>query len=231
MKAYSIFAQVYDEFMKDIPYEEWYEKIKEKLPRSGKILELGCGSGNFTTILAEQGYEIMGIDISEEMLHEAIGKKIPRTRFVSADMTEFDFSEQYDAAVCLCDGMNYLTCDMDLENTFKCVAKHLKSGGVFVFDLKKEKYFEELSDSTFSDEIDRGRYVWENYYDSETKDNVYMLTFFIRKWGNMYRKYEEQHLQHVFFKETVERVAKDCDMTLIQVIDDDIREFYVLERK
>ena len=233
MEAYTVFAKVYDEFMKDIPYEEWLRIVDERIGKASggsKVLELACGSGTFSGLLADKGYEVMGIDISEDMLRQAYGKKIPMTRFVNADMTEFSLSEQFDAAVCVCDGMNYLTCKEDLNDTLRCVSEHLTPGGIFIFDVKKEQYFKELSDSTFSDEIDGCRYVWENYYDEETRDNVYSVTFFIRKIGSLYRKYEEQHLQHVFLREEVTEALEECGYTLKEVIDENEREFYVLER-
>lgn len=234
MEAYSIFSKVYDGFMEDIPYEQWYELVHDILLKydicNGKILELACGSGNFTEYLAKD-YSVRGIDISKSMLKEAKHKGIDAD-FACADMREYVDEEKYDGVVCVCDGVNYLACEQDIDDMFASIGAVIRRGGVMIFDLKKESYYETLGDSVFTDETEDGRYIWENYYDSESKDNVYMLTFFIRsRWG-LYKKYEEQHIQHVFTKEDIIKSAKKAGLELVELFDseDKVREYYILRR-
>ena len=126
--AYESFAQVYDEFMEDTPYDQWLEYIKEIFKRHGLInntnivAELGCGTGNMTTRLAENGFDMIGIDISEEMLAKAIEKTQEKNLdilYLNQDMREFELYGTVDAIVAVCDSINYVTETEDLLEVFK----------------------------------------------------------------------------------------------------------------
>ena len=97
MEAYTGFAEVYDLFMDNIPYEEWGTYVKGLLKEygvdEGLVLELGCGTGTMTEILASAGYDMIGIDQSEEMLEEALEKKQESGHeilYLCQDMREFE---------------------------------------------------------------------------------------------------------------------------------------------
>ena len=115
MSAYEKFAQVYDLFQDNIPYEEWGAYLKGLLHENGVddglVLELGCGTGTMTEILAEAGYDMIGVDQSEEMLEEAARKREESGHeilYLCQDMREFELYGTVRAIVCVCDSMNYI---------------------------------------------------------------------------------------------------------------------------
>ena len=129
MEAYTGFAAVYDQLMEEIPYEQWCGYItgllKEYGVEQGLVLELGCGTGTMTELLAEAGYDMIGIDVSEEMLAEAMEKKQESGHaeilYLQQDMREFELYGTVRAAVSVCDSMNYLTEPGELEQVCRLI--------------------------------------------------------------------------------------------------------------
>ena len=116
MEAYTSFASVYDIFMDNVPYEEWGEYLRGLLEEygaeSGLVVELGCGTGAMTEILAGYGYDMIGVDNSEEMLELAMDKKLASGHdilYLLQDMREFELYGTVRAAVSVCDSVNYIT--------------------------------------------------------------------------------------------------------------------------
>ena len=141
MEAYTGFAAVYDELMDNIPYEEWgkylIELLNEYEVKDGIVLDLGCGTGNITEILANNGYDMIGVDNSQEMLNIAMEKRGDDTSilYLLQDMREFELYGTVAAVVSICDSLNYLTEYEDVVETFKLVRNYLDPGGIFIFDL------------------------------------------------------------------------------------------------
>ena len=146
MEAYSEFAQVYDLFMDNIPYEQWCEYLVTLLKKynvdDGLVLELGCGTGNISEALRRKGYDMIGIDNSAEMLSVAIEKSmeveddtLPQALYLCQDMREFELYGTVRAIVSICDSMNYITEPEDLKEVFKLVNNYLDPEGVFIFDM------------------------------------------------------------------------------------------------
>lgn len=144
MDAYTGFAYVYDEYMDNIPYEEWGQYMIALLKENGvhadaSVLELGCGTGTVTRMLAKEGYECVGLDMSEDMLSIASEKTFEegtQVIYTCQDMRDFEVPYESDAMISIGDSMNYITSVPDLECVFRCVSENLKKGGVFIFDLK-----------------------------------------------------------------------------------------------
>ena len=116
MEAYTGFAEVYDMFMDNVPYEEWADYLcgilREYGIRDGLVLELGCGTGSLTTLLAEKGYDMTGVDASPEMLEIAMDKKRAAgydILYLLQDMREFELYGTVRAVVSVCDSVNYVT--------------------------------------------------------------------------------------------------------------------------
>ena len=215
MEAYSSFAEVYDLFQDNIPYEEWCEYLAGLLQeygvQDGIVLDLGCGTGTVTELLAERGYDMIGVDNAEEMLGIAMRKKAARIiakeeamaeagedvsgaaeihdrdrrdsiLYLCQDMREFELYGTVAAAVSICDSMNYITDLEDLTQVFRLVNNYLDPNGVFIFDMNTPyKYEELLADNTFAEVRDESSFIWENYYDEEERINEYALTLFIRE--------------------------------------------------
>ena len=155
---YGSFAYVYDKFMDDVPYEEWADYVQSLLMeyevREGLVLELGCGTGNLTEILASRGYDMIGVDLSADMLDISMEKRERSGRdilYLMQDMREFELYGTVRAAVSICDSMNYLQEEKDLLSTFKLVNNYLDPGGIFIFDLNTAyKYRELIGDTTIA---------------------------------------------------------------------------------
>ena len=140
VEAYTGFAEVYDTFMDNIPYKEWAKYIQGLLEeygiRDGLVLELGCGTGTMTELLAEAGFDMIGVDNSGEMLGTAIEKREESGHdilYLCQDMREFELYGTVRAVVSVCDSMNYITEYEDLVKVFRLVNNYLDSGGFFIF--------------------------------------------------------------------------------------------------
>ena len=142
MEAYTSFARVYDTFMDNIPYEEWCEYLtglmREYGVRDGLVLDLGCGTGNMTELLAKAGYDMIGADNAEEMLEIAMEKRDKSGHdilYLLQDMREFELYGTVRAVISVCDSVNYITEPEELQEVFRLVNNYLDPKGVFIFDF------------------------------------------------------------------------------------------------
>ena len=246
MDAYTSFAQVYDLFMDNVPYDQWCGYITELLReygiQDGLVLELGCGTGVLTRKLAAKGYDMIGVDNSEDMLeiamdHRQEGEDI---LYLLQDMREFELYGTVRAAVSICDSMNYIVEYQDLVQVMKLVNNYLDPGGIFIFDLNTPyKYEEILGENTFAENRPEGSFIWENYYDGETGINEYDLTLFVREKEGLYRKFEETHYQRAYELEQVRRAIKEAGLEFVAAYDagthkpvqQDSQRIYVIARE
>ena len=221
MGEYHFFARVYDRMMDNIPYEDWEQYIlqlfcKYNIKPFSKITELGCGTGVMTELLAEEGFHVTGIDLSEDMLKEAEAKRRSYIVegegkrdivYLNRDMRDFSLPEKQAAVISICDSMNYLLSPDDLCRTMKAVKNNLDDDGVFIFDLKTEYFFQtELDGMTFRDDLGDFSYIWKNRYDGDNRIHKYGLIFRIREeQGFRYEK--EVHRQRTFAAEEIKDAA------------------------
>ncbi|WP_071027877.1 class I SAM-dependent DNA methyltransferase [Peptoniphilus raoultii] len=203
---YKKFAGLYDLLMYDFPYEKAGDFIFQILGE-GKIevLDMACGTGTFTKILGEK-YVMTGFDLSEEMLALAQNKN-PRNRFFKQDLKNFKAPGTYDAAICMCDSINYLLKEEEVKSSFKSVYGCLKKGGCFIFDANTKEKFQKM-ENTYVDERENSFYIWENYYDKEKTINSYVVNFFVEKDNGLYERFTEEHFERAyegdFFIKTLE---------------------------
>ncbi|MCI7813814.1 MAG: class I SAM-dependent methyltransferase [Lachnospiraceae bacterium] len=227
MEAYTSFARVYDTFMDNVPYEEWSAYLigllREYGVTDGLVLELGCGTGSMTELLAQAGYDMIGIDQSEEMLEIALEKRLDSGHdilYLQQDMREFELYGTVRAVVSICDSMNYLMEEEDLLAVFRLVNNYLDPKGIFIFDLNTVyKYEELLGDSTIAENREESSFIWENTYYDEDQVNEYDLTLFIREEDGRYQKYEETHYQKAYDLETVRRLIEEAGMEYVTAYD------------
>ncbi len=227
MDAYAGFAAVYDLFMDNVPYEEWSRRIAEILKGygidSGLVLDLGCGTGRITELLASAGFDMIGVDFSEEMLNLAIEKRERSGNeilYLLQDMRSFELYGTVRAVVSVCDCMNYITREEELLEVFRLVNTYLDPKGIFLFDINTVyKYEVLLGESTIAENREEGSFIWENYYDREKRLNQYDLTFFIREKSGLYKKYEETHIQRAYPVERVAELLKEAGMEVLRVFD------------
>ena len=160
--SYEGFAYVYDTFMDNVPYEEWAEYVTGILQEygitDGLVLDLGCGTGSMTELLAEKGYDMIGVDLSADMLEIAMDKRSKKgldILYLQQDMREFELYGTVRAIVCVCDSINYLESEEDLLEVFRLANNYLDPGWIFVFDLNTPyKYREILGDSVIAENRD-----------------------------------------------------------------------------
>ena len=227
MEAYTGFASVYDTFMDNIPYEEWCEYLTELLcdcgVRDGLVLDLGCGTGSLTELLAKKGYDMIGVDYSEEMLELAMEKKAASGQdilYLCQDMREFELYGTVAAVVSICDCMNYITEPEDLVTVFGLVNNYLDPGGVFIFDLNTEyKYEEVMGDCTIAEDREDSSFIWDNQYDRDERINIYDLSIFVREEEDLYRKYHETHYQRAYSLEEIRQAIRQSGMEFVTAYD------------
>lgn len=187
MEAYTSFAYVYDTFMDNVPYGEWARRIREKLCEHGVtdgiVLDLGCGTGTMTERLAGYGYDMIGVDNSEEMLELAMEKKTESgydILYLLQDMRGFELYGTVRAVVSVCDSVNYITEPDELEEVFRLVNNYLDPKGIFLFDFNTvHKYRDVIGDSTIAEDRGVCSFIWDNRYYEKEQINEYDLTLFI----------------------------------------------------
>ena len=248
MEAYTGFAYVYDEYMDNIPYDVWEEYLVELLKENGidkdnTVIDLGCGTGTVTRMLDKEGYNCIGIDLSEDMLSIASDKTYDSGQqiiYSCQDMRDFEVPYETDAFISIGDSMNYITANDDLCDVFKCVKKGLIQGGVFIFDLKTIHFFKDiLADNTYAENREDSAFIWDNYYDEESSNNEYELAVFVRNEDGTFDRFEEEHYQHGFTLEEVSDAVKKAGLKIRNVYDafshnapDDNSErlYYIIEK-
>ena len=227
MEAYTSFARVYDTFMDNVPYKEWADYLGKILKEygidDGLVLDLGCGTGSMTEMLASSGYDMIGVDNSEEMLGEAMEKRAEsgyEILYLEQDMREFELYGTVRAVVSVCDCMNYITEEDDLFTVFKLVNNYLDPDGIFIFDMNTPyKYREMLGNTTIAENREEGSFIWENEFDEETGINVYDLTLFLPREDGLYEKCEEEHVQKAYSIEAIKAMIVKAGMELVAVYD------------
>ena len=229
MEAYTDFAGVYDQLMDETPYGQWCENIAQVLGgyhiRDGLVLELGCGTGSLTELLAARGYDMIGVDSSDEMLNIACEKRERSgydILYLNQDMRSFELYGTVRAVVSVCDSLNYLLEDADLTACFRLVNNYLDPGGIFLFDFNtRYKYEHVLGSRTFAESRDECSFIWDNYYDEDEGVNEYELTLFIQEEGQegLYRRYQEIHYQKGYTLADIRRYIGQSGMEFLGAYD------------
>ncbi|NLY42597.1 MAG: class I SAM-dependent methyltransferase [Clostridiaceae bacterium] len=208
--------------MQDVDYDRWVDYIQEVFNRFNVkpklVLELACGTGNICTRMAQRGYEMIGLDLSADMLNVALSKTDKLgldILYLMQDMTEFELYGTVDAVLCLMDSLNYLLSEEELLKTFKLVSNYLNPGGLFLFDLNSRyKLKKILGNNTFAVEEDEIFYVWDNNYDEKTEICEFYLTFFVRE-GEKYRRIDEIHRERAYKISTVKNLLKQAGLAFL----------------
>lgn len=249
MEAYMDFAGVYDIFMDNTPYDEWADFLAELIGKYGVskpvrervkaenekdalldseknlVLDLGCGTGTLTELLYQKGYDMIGVDNSEEMLGIALEKRESsgsEILYLCQDMRELDLYSTVGTVVCVCDSINYLLEDDEMENTFALVNNYLYPGGLFIFDFNTVyKYEQIIGDATIAENRDECSFIWENYYHAEEKLNEYDLTIFVREKEGLFRRFTETHFQRGYTLDEMKRFVDRAGMEAVLFLDAD----------
>lgn len=255
MEAYGDFARVYDTFMDETPYEEWCEFLdklikeygiskpeREEGPEESQevllqsernlVLDLGCGTGTLTEMMAAKGYDMIGIDNAREMLSIAMEKRDAagsQTLYLLQDMRELELYSTVGTVISVCDSVNYLLEEADLLQTFRLVNNYLYPGGIFVFDFNTVyKYEKVIGDTTIAESREDCSFIWDNFYDPDEQINEYDLTLFVQERedenGPLFRKFQENHFQRGYTLGQMTALVEQAGMKVELVLDADSHE-------
>ncbi len=224
---YSIFAEVYDSLTEDVEYVRRADYITGLLRRYGCepeiILDLGCGTGTMTTLMAKKGYSMIGVDMSPEMLAVASEKAVNDgldILYLNQPMEDFELYGSVGAVISLLDSINYITEEKELEQTFRLVHNYLDPDGLFIFDINTAyKLKNILPGNTFCGESDKAFYAWENVYDPDYSICEFTLNFFIKN-GETYTRHSETHYQRAYTDSFIKRLLTKCGFEVLDSFDD-----------
>lgn len=224
MDAYTSFAQVYDLFMDNVPYEQWGEYLcdlfKEYGIEDGLLLDLGCGTGKLARYMSEKGYDMIGVDYSYEMLDIAREQSDASILYLLQDMREFELYGTVRGIYSACDSLNYILEEDELRDVFALVNNYLDPGGLFVFDVNTPfKYRELLAENTFAENRMKGSFIWENFYDEEEAINEYDLTLYIQTEDGNFQRFEETHFQKCYELADIQGLLEEAGLEFLAVYD------------
>ena len=227
MSAYEALAMSYDGLTGDIAYDETLEFFEQILSRLGKaprtVLDLACGTGSMTVRLARRGYQVTGVDISQEMLTVASDKlagiETNRPILVQQSMEQLELPEPVELAVCCLDSINYLTDPADCRETFRRVCRHLTPGGVFLFDINSAKKLRDLDGQVFLDENDDTFCVWRAEFEARERICYYGMDLFQRE-GSLWRRSFEEHAEYAYEVKELEQWLLDAGFARVQMYGD-----------
>ena len=242
MEAYQDFAYVYDTFMDATPYEEWCERICRLITKYGVskperdaedvldseknlVVDLGCGTGTLTSALYQKGYDMIGVDNSESMLGIAMEKRMESGEeilYLLQDMRELELYSTVGTVVSVCDCVNYVLEEEELQQVFSLVNNYLYPQGIFIFDFNTVyKYRDVIGDTTIAENRDDCSFIWENYYEEETGINQYDVTIFVREEEEMFKRFTETHFQRGYTPEQIMKLLGEAGMLLVEMRDAD----------
>lgn len=203
MASYKQLSHFYDDFTTDVPYDDfinYYESVFCMLLKKPKlILDLGCGTGTLTNKMAQHGYDMIGVDFSEDMLMEAQSKsyelECARPMFLKQSMHDLDLFGTVDACISSLDCINYITDKNKLQKTFEKVDNFLNPDGVFIFDINTAKKLKNLDGQTYVRENDHAFCVWQASFENELC--TYNFDIFVNK-NDKYERYCEEHTERAY---------------------------------
>lgn len=227
MRAYSDFAEFYDNLTQNVEYDKKADYILEVLKKhnhnAGLTLDLACGTGTLTLELKKRGIDIYGADASYEMLSIAQQKAYESGQeimFLCQKMQKLDLYGSIDTCICSLDSINHLTSKNDVRQTFNRVSLFMNPNGLFIFDANtvyKHKYI--LGDNCYIYDTDKVFCAWQNNY-NETDNKVIITLDFFEPDGKMYRRSSEQFSERAYTREEMTSMLTNAGFTVEAVYDD-----------
>lgn len=224
--SYHRFAEVYDELMTDIPYDEYVQWVQSHAPATGfpKLLDIGCGTGTLAFMLHQAGYDVSGIDLSEEMLAiassrlGAAGVSIP---LYAMSMDELDGFDNLDVAIIPIDSINYVKEEANVVETLKRIYDSLRNGGQLFFDVHSLFKMDEIFlDGPFTFDDGEITYVWHTEQ-GEFEHSVYhQMTFFVQTANGLFERFDEEHFQRTFAHTQFEKWLKEIGFSQVEITAD-----------
>ena len=216
---YTAFAHVYDALMATVDYGAWAGHYRQLMrlagvPDKGKCVECACGTGSLTLPLRRMGYQITGIDLSEDMIAAAMekarnaGLNVP---FVRQDMTRLSVPGRVHCVLATCDGVNYLTDGEQARAFFRAAFSALRPGGALIFDVSTpEKLTVTLGNNTLYSDDEEIAYIWRNHYEEKNACVHLDLSIFTRRPDGAYDRMEEHQLQRAHSRQELRAALREA---------------------
>lgn len=230
MSRYSVFARYYDSLTANIDYKKRAEYFNDIIGRfkktSGNILlDLACGTGSISEEMAKLGYDVIGVDNSDEMLGIALDKKFESgldIQYLCQDMRTLDMFGSFDIAICALDSINHLGRLSDVEKVFRNVAFFSEPGGIFIFDINSlYKHRQILASNTFTYETENVYCIWENTLVPETDEVKMNLEFFELEENGMYSRSSDSFSEKAYSENDIEKILNDSGFEILGKYGDD----------
>lgn len=226
MNEYTALAGSYDRLTYDVEYAEIWAFLKELLSRAGKtpetVLDLACGTGSMSVLLAQEGYRVIGVDMSEDMLTVAAQKAQELENmpfFVCQRMERLRLPYPVDCAVCCLDSLNYVTDPADCRKAIARVWKALRPGGMFLFDVNSPEKLRDLDGQVFLDEDDDVYCVWRAEFDEDENICYYGIDLF-RRQGSVWHRSFEEHREYAYTVPELTAYLGEAGFTDVRVYGD-----------
>ena len=226
MGAYEALAVSYDRLTNDVDYNATVDFYFEILKREGvtprSAVDLACGTGSVTALLAQKGIPVTGVDLSEEMLTVAQQKarELPVTPlFLRQDLAELYLPRAVDLAVCALDSLDYITEPEDCAEAIRRVYRALNPGGIFIFDVNTPEKLRSMDGQVFLDEDDDVYCVWRGEFDEKTNICTYGMDLFQRQ-DRLWRRSFEEHREYAYSARQLAEYLKAAGFTNIRVYAD-----------
>ena len=214
MSAYTSLAGFYDQVMPEEDYLLWADCCDElfKPRRIRTVLDLACGTGRLSWLLAERGYEVIGTDLSCDMLAIAAAREADteirfRPLFLNQALQELDLYGTVQAAVCSMDSLNYLS-EADLREALRRLRLFLEPDGILFFDLNTPEKFNRIDGETFTDETEDAFCVWRADLEADGQSCVFGMDIFLRQ-GGLWRREKEEHVEYIYSREKITAILED----------------------
>lgn len=211
--AYETFAFVYDEIMDDTLYDQWLAFTKRHLAKGQEnILELACGTGDLAVKFAEEGYQVTGLDLSEEMLTIASQRGIAADvsiQWIQGDMLDLKEIGTYQAVTCYSDSLCYMKNAEDVAKVFQGVYDLLEKNGTFIFDVHSTYQIDQVfPEYSFHDQTEEFAFLWDSYPGEAAHSIEHFLTFFVKK-GELFERFDELHQERTYSLAVYQEMLKE----------------------
>ena len=227
--SYGIFSYSYDILTENVQYEKIANKVCSLLHGNGVdgglLLDLGCGTGTLSFLLEKLGYDIIGVDASEDMLMVANEKKYEAessAMFLCQRAEELDLFGTIDCAVSCLDTINHIDSLEKIEKALSLVSLFMNMNGIFIFDMNTPyKHKEVLGNNTFIYDMDEVYCAWQNTLDEQNGKTIIDLDFFIKNEDDeFYERYSENFSEYIYNIDDIIKIINKCGFTLLETIDD-----------
>ena len=241
--SYETFAFVYDEVMDDSLYDQWLAFSKRYLPANITVLEMACGTGALAVALANTGYEVTALDLSEEMLMMAskrAAEEEATVQFVQGNMLDLSEMGQYQAITCFSDSLCYMGNRQEVQQVFDEVYQALEEEGTFIFDVHStyqiDKIFPEYSYHYQTEEF---AFLWDSYQGEKEHSIEHFLTFFVKEETDSFVRYDELHKERTYSLENYLTMLENAGFMDVSVYadftdeapgDESLRWFFVCKK-